>query len=124
MFEDVSPFLHGDSAGKRLSTGENASVESVNIRRGGGALRAIGWTELSARLNAARELREILREEASQNAFMVASFGDAASSYFSPAVADQPDINSVDLEHSKASSFISFGKDELAGKGEREKKDD
>ena len=47
-------------------------------RRAGGALRAVEWSELTARLNAARDLRLLLRTESQAPIGAVAaSFGDA-----------------------------------------------
>lgn len=43
------------------------------------ALRAFGWSELTTRINAARELRRLLRNDALVEA---SSFADAAGGYF------------------------------------------
>ena len=52
-------------------------------RRGGDALRAVEWGEITARLNAARDLRLLLRTESvAPIEAVAASFGDAAASYF------------------------------------------
>jgi len=52
-------------------------------RRAGDALRAVEWSEITARLNAARDLRLLMRNEsAAPIEAVAASFGDAAASYF------------------------------------------
>lgn len=52
-------------------------------RRAGDALRAVEWSEITARLNAARDLRLLMRSEsAAPIEAVAASFGDAAASYF------------------------------------------
>jgi len=43
------------------------------------ALRAFGWSELTARIDAARDLRQVLRNDALVEA---TSFADAAGGYF------------------------------------------
>ena len=62
------------------------------------ALRAIGWTELTARINAARDLRQILR---SDTTLMTASFGDAAAGYFASVDQGKRAVNPDALEGSK-----------------------
>ena len=75
--------------------------------RGGDALRAIQWSELTARLNAARDLRLVLRRDARgsiENSG--SSFGDAAATYFRSISDDERDVNPVALEPPKASQSI------------------
>ena len=63
-------------------------------RRAGDALRALEWSELTARLNAARDLRLLLRTEACAPIEAVAaSFGDAAASYFALLDDGEPGVN-------------------------------
>lgn len=63
-------------------------------RRNGEALRAMEWSELTARLNAARDLRMLLRtENQAPIEAAAASFGDAAASYFALLDNSEPDIN-------------------------------
>jgi len=77
--------------------------ESRAGRRAGDALRAVEWSEITTRLNAARDLRLLLRSE-SQGRIeaAAASFGDAAASYFAMLEDDKPDINLDALDASKA----------------------
>jgi len=65
-------------------------------------LRAVDWSEITARLNAARDLRLLLRNEVqSLIEGSAASFGDAAASYFALLDDNEPDINLDALEQSK-----------------------
>jgi len=66
---------------------------------GGSALRAFGWPELTARINAARDLRRVLRRE---GAYGLASFGDAAAAYFKPLDNGKRPVNHGALGHSKS----------------------
>lgn len=76
--------------------------ESRNPRRAGEALRAVEWSEITARLNAARDLRLLLRNESrGQIDATAASFGDAAASYFAMIEENEPVINLDALECSK-----------------------
>ena len=80
-----------------------ARFESRGPRRSGDALRAVEWSEITARLNAARDLRLLLRNEV--QALIegsAASFGDAAASYFALLEDSEPDVNLDALEQSKA----------------------
>lgn len=72
-------------------------------QRGGDALRAVEWGELTARLNAARDLRLLLRTE-SQTAIdaIAASLGDAAASYFALLDDSEQGANRENLGQSKA----------------------
>lgn len=71
-------------------------------RRNSEALRAMEWSELTARLNAARDLRLLLRTESQGPIEMVAaSFGDAAASYFALLDDSEPPINPDALGQSK-----------------------
>jgi len=72
-------------------------------RRAGDALRAVEWSELTARLNAARDLRMLLRTESHAPIQAVAaSFGDAAASYFALLDDGEPGVNRDALGQSKA----------------------
>lgn len=72
-------------------------------RRAGDALRAVEWTEITARLNAARDLRLLLRNESlAPIEGEAASFGDAAASYFALLDNSEPGVNPDGLEQSKA----------------------
>ena len=70
--------------GARLRPGGAAPLgerfDSRPARRAGDALRAVEWSEITARLNAARDLRLLLRSESQGRIEAVAaSFGDAAA---------------------------------------------
>lgn len=72
-------------------------------RRASEALRALEWTELTARLNAARDLRLLLRTESHAPIEQAAaSFGDAAASYFALLDDSEPGVNLDTLGQSKA----------------------
>jgi hypothetical protein len=78
-------------------------MDARSARRVGEALRALEWGEITARLNAARDLRLLMRHEARAPIEAVAvSFGDAAASYFALLDHGQPDVNLDALGQSKA----------------------
>ena len=111
MFEKARyPFVHSGTPSGGLSpeermrlraiaaTPDAARVAAVTPRRAGDALRAVEWSELTARLNAARDLRLLLRTESRPPIEPVAaSFGDAAASYFALLEDGEPNINPDDL---------------------------
>ncbi len=77
--------------------------DARSLRRSGDALRAVEWSELTARLNAARDLRLLMRTESQMIIEDVAaSFGDAAASYFALLDDNEPSVNPDALEQSKA----------------------
>lgn len=77
--------------------------DARTLRRAGDALRAVEWSELTARLNAARDLRLLMRHESQTNIEDVAaSFGDAAASYFALLGESERDVNPDALGRSKA----------------------
>lgn len=81
--------------------------DARSVRRAGEALRALEWGEITARLNAARDLRLLMRHEAGAPIEAVAaSFGDAAASYFALLDHGQPDVNLDALGQSKALDAI------------------
>lgn len=84
----------------------------------GGALRAIGWPELAARINAARDLRMLLRRD---RAFMSASFADAAAGYFAGLEDGKPAVNPDGLSHRKPCDCMAGEADREAQTGDREK---
>lgn len=98
MFEKTKLFNGSQSPGG----GEPVDGRFAALR-GGDALRALEWSELTARLNAARDLRLLLRTE-SQGSIdaIAASFGDAAASYFSLLDDGKAGVNHADLGQSKA----------------------
>ncbi|MDA0820066.1 MAG: hypothetical protein O3C52_11010 [Proteobacteria bacterium] len=63
------------------------------------ALRAFGWYELTARINAARDLRHELSGEAT---LMTSSFADAAAGYFAFGKQGKRDVNPNALGTEKA----------------------
>jgi hypothetical protein len=76
------------------ATQDAVRVAALPQRRTGDALRALEWSELTARLNAARDLRLLLRTESRAPIEpLAASFGDAAASYFALIEDSEPDIN-------------------------------
>lgn len=111
MFEKARPPLArsgtpsgGLSAEERMrlravaATQDAVRVAALPQRRAGDALRALEWSELTARLNAARDLRLLLRSESSAPIEpLAASFGDAAASYFALLEDSEPNINPDDL---------------------------
>jgi hypothetical protein len=111
MFEKAKPFdqrvampgggLNADERARLRAAVELAGTQLPAprpSRRAGEALRAVEWSELTARLNAARDLRLHLRTEGQAPIEAVAaSFGDAAASYFALLGDGQPDINSHGL---------------------------
>ena len=82
------------------------------------ALRAIGWGELTARINAARDLRQVLRRD---NSYFVASFGDAAAGFFSSHEESKRAVNPDALGHRKAIRRMDVDIDGDAATGDREK---
>ena len=69
-------------------------------------MRPIDWSELTARLNAARDLRRVLR---TGSAGCDNEFADAAARFLNGRDERQRDVNLVGLEHSKGSQCKTFG---------------
>ena len=90
---------------RRAATASSADRAEPRVgRRAGDALRAVEWSEITARLNAARDLRLLLRSESQGRIEAVAaSFGDAAASYFAMIDHEEPAVNLDALDRSKAS---------------------
>ncbi len=82
------------------------------------ALRAIGWSELTARINAASDLRQVLRRD---NASFIASFDDAAAGYFSGLRDGEQAINQNALGHCKSTRRMDVDSNSDAKTGDREK---
>jgi hypothetical protein len=106
MFEKANPVsalsVPGPGGRSAVTAGPTERFESLCPRRAGDALRAVEWTEITARLKAARDLRLLLRTEAQAPIEAVAaSFGDAAASYFALLDEGKPDVNPDALGHSK-----------------------
>ncbi|MFN4020873.1 MAG: hypothetical protein ACK4IC_10185 [Erythrobacter sp.] len=103
----TAPLIRRAEDGARLRHGAAGALaerfESRASQRAGDALRAVEWSEITARLNAARDLRLLLRSESQGRiAAVAASFGDAAASYFAMIEDNEPDINLDALDASKA----------------------
>lgn len=72
--------------------------------RGGTALRALDWSEVTARLEAARDLRQLMRTDSRLSlASHGSSFGDAAASCFRALEKNERAVNPDGLEARKAS---------------------
>ncbi len=129
MFENVSP-IHNTQMQAELAaagiavptslTQIDVSANGMDDDRAGNALRAIGWSELTARINAAQDLRAVLRRDAVQGSVSVASFGDAAASYFAAISESERPVNPIDLEGRKASATKRLQYEENAVRGDRE----
>lgn len=105
MFEKSQPVALAQKAPlhARVAGEDGASHPREN---GAESLRPIAWTEVTARLNAARDLRRLLRQEAHAPSGHGGSFAEAAARYFRAREEDQPVVNPVALEHRKGSSGI------------------
>jgi hypothetical protein len=113
MFEKAKPisarvdaFSGGPTADERTRlqglVGADERFAGRSARRAGEALRAFEWSELTARLNAARDLRMLLRaENQAPIEAVAASFGDAAASYFALLDDSEPVVNPDGLGQSK-----------------------
>ncbi|MEP3052165.1 MAG: hypothetical protein ABJP48_05405 [Erythrobacter sp.] len=120
MFEKASS-IQNAQAGQAAMVAVGPTLPGAMVdARAGEALRAIGWSELAARINAARDLREVLRSDSAQGALTVASFGDAAGSYFAAASDCERPVNPIALEARKASTAMPIRADGEAAKGDRE----
>ena len=84
----------------------------------GKALKAFGWSELTARINAARDLRQILLEESS---LLTSSFGDAAAGYFASAEEGKRYVNHKALGGRKCPGGMENSAEGKAATGDREK---
>lgn len=123
MFEDVSSIQTALKAETALAHGE-VVVPDGDGARAGDALRAIGWNELSARISAAHDLREVMRRDAAQGSMNVASFGDAAASYFAAILEGERPVNPIALEGRKASAVTPLADETDAARGDRENTND
>lgn len=123
MFEESRSFhaLRAGSPateGRGQHAGQSRHAGSVPLRRVETALKAIAWRDLTARLDAARELRDALRHEAQRNiADSGASFSDAAAQYFRTLEDGQPLINLAALEEPKGSAPILSGTESTRATG-------
>jgi hypothetical protein len=119
MFEKAKP-LHAPNGAAGGAPGADQRFAGRAARRAGDALRALEWGELTARLNAARDLRLLLRTESQAPIEAVAaSFGDAAASYFALLDDDEPAVNRDGLGHLN-SPGAKVGRDEANRPGDAE----
>lgn len=82
-------------------------LHAAGLRRAETALKAIAWSDLTARLEAARDLRVALRQEARRSiSDTAASFSDAAAKYFRALEDGEPLINLGSLEQHKGCTNI------------------
>ena len=109
MFERVIPT--GDHFSGAEIDGELLIGRAMHSQtHGGNALRALEWNEITARLNAARDLRTVMRRDSRFNIQgSASSFGDAAASYFEAISGCEPDVNHDVLEQGKAYQCIGDG---------------
>ncbi|MGB3470650.1 MAG: hypothetical protein WBA51_07510 [Erythrobacter sp.] len=128
MFEKSKPVpraFSGDGFSDELLIGpwvgtiDSPPEEGDDGVRTGEALRAIEWSELTARLNAARELRRELREDSILIAGSSgARFGDAAASFFKALGNGERPVNPNGLEACKASCGNTSEQAEIAAIGD------
>jgi hypothetical protein len=69
-------------------------------------LRRLEWSELAARLDAARDLRRVLASEAARRQTGTTSFAGAASRFFGSSQHREPKFNPGDLERSKGPTYM------------------
>jgi hypothetical protein len=102
----------GQRAGNGVAGADAERFESRSTRRAGDALRAVEWSEITARLKAARDLRLLLRDESHAPIEAVAaSFGDAAASYFALIDDGERNINPDALGQSKVIGVMVEGRE-------------
>ena len=104
MFEKNTPVLSGSIAPVEASRfgAEGAARDLAH----GELLRRIDWNELTARLNAARDLRRVLRPNSGG---CEGEFADAAAHFLNGRDENQTDVNLVGLEQNKGSMRIRIG---------------
>ena len=100
MFESTTPLSQPQFA--RFVGRSGYGEEQLEAATGGDELRMFEWSELTARLNAARDLRLLLRRD-SGRAPGTNDFADAAARYFRKKEEGQSNVNPVALEHRKCS---------------------
>lgn len=109
MFEKTEPLIpaHFDR-----NSAEDAA-QDAGIRPAE-SLRQFEWNELTARLNAARDLRMVLRNDSDLSEENNAGLADAATRYFRTKDDGKRAVNPVALWGSKASYGISSGTEDDA----------
>ena len=100
MFEKTPPIPHLDGTAR---FGGNPGAHDVSEEA---QLRPIDWNELTARLNAARDLRRVLQRDVSSNG---SEFADAAARFLNARDGQETDVNLVALEHAKGSPGMISG---------------
>lgn len=109
MFENPTPIPHAQTARFGGQQARDADLTDSAIAGGesGAELRMFEWCELTARLNAARDLRHLLRRDADRSIGASAhDFADAAARYFRTRDEGQSNVNPVALEQFKCSPGI------------------
>ena len=110
MFENTSSPLSAEI--RRLA----AADLPVPAGASGGELRRVAWSELTARLNAARDLRLMLRSDSRRAGDHRADFADAAARYFRGKEERDFDgkqtVNRIVLEPGKGSPAMVTGQHE------------
>lgn len=120
MFENVPHFPGTQDRRSPSMAVVGALTAESHTAPTGNALRAIGWSELTARINAARDLREVLRRDSVRGGLSFASFGDAAASYFAAMGEGEQPVNPIALGADKASAANAIASDGEAAEGDRE----
>jgi len=134
MFEKAKPVPQAKDAQKlggnterfsgETGLGDDLLISSIDTPLGeseeaGDSLRMIEWSELTARLNAARDLRLVLRQDAGSKAGGDSgSLADVAASYFRTKNHEEPDVNPVALEHFKGSPGMIHNSDQTENQNE------
>jgi hypothetical protein len=110
MFEESRLFRGLTSVARPAATASSDApdpLRAAGLRRAETALKAIAWSDLTARLDAARDLRLALRHEARRSIGDAgASFSDAAAKYFRALEDSERGVNLGSLEHSKGCNPI------------------
>lgn len=109
MFEKTEPLIpaHSDR-----NFAEDAAYHAGV--RPADSLRQFEWSELTARLNAARDLRLVLRHDSDLVKENNAGLADAAARYFRTKDDSKRAVNPVALEAGKASHGITIGTEDDA----------
>ena len=93
------------------------TIPDANTGSGNKALRSFGWPELTARINAARDLRQFL---VADTLLFAASFDDVAAGYFARGELGKPHVNHSALGGRKCSDGMGVFGEGRAVTGDRE----
>lgn len=112
MFENTNPIQAAHGAQFSVDSGPQGAGVGM-----GESLRKMEWSELTARLGAARDLRLLLKRDAShRHPKNTNSFSEAAARYFRTRNHDEddcePGVNPVALERCKGSRSIVCNQDQ------------